>query len=650
MHRVQILDPATGTGTFLAEVIKQIAPRVRDIAEGMWSGYLEKELIPRLHGFELLMASYAMCHMKLDMILSELGYVPSSTPPRLGVYLTNSLEEGEPANQTLPFAQWLSNEVKEANAVKRDIPIMCVIGNPPYKYSSENNNPWISAKMADYKVGVHDRKINLNDDYMKFIRFAEDCIVRNSYGVVAMITNNSFLDGITQRGMRSHLINTFDRIDVYNLHGDIRTQQPDTSDQNVFDITQGVAITIFVKNRKSSGIADVRYLDLIGRRNLKYEALFKFDDLKNSLTAIVPETPYFFFVPKTFDKSIKTFSLDDLFKVKSSGIQTKNDAVAISWSSDERDVVLSNFRKLKLEELEKLYPPMQVWNTENARRDIVSGGFERRTILYRPFDKRFTALTQRSNGFLGRPRYDVMQHISEGDISLVINKKHVGDYFSHVFVADTIAAHGVNYLGNKGQDYICPIYISQGEVDGERQVNFNPQLWAKLQETVLDEDHGVPDELSIFDYIYGILHSPHYREKFAETLKIGFPDIPWPSSSKAFWNVVEKGRHLRRLHLMEPEVVGNAPFPFKGEGDAVVEKQRLEGGKVWINDRQHFDRVPKIAWEFYVGGYKPAQKWLKDRKGRQLSFDDIMHYQGIIKVLSETNRIMDSIEVQFGGS
>ncbi len=225
VHRVQILDPAAGTGTFLAEVIKQITPKVKDVADGQWSSYVEKELIPRLHGFELLMASYAMCHMKLDMMLTEMGYKPTSAaPPRLSVYLTNSLEEGERANQQLPFAQWLSNEAKEANTIKRDMPIMCVIGNPPYNPSSKNKSKWIVKELQAYKKGLNEQKINLDDDYIKFIRLAETLIEKNKGGIIAMITNNSFLDGATQRIMRKHLLETFESIQVLNLHGDIRNE------------------------------------------------------------------------------------------------------------------------------------------------------------------------------------------------------------------------------------------------------------------------------------------------------------------------------------------------------------------------------------------------------------------------------------------
>ena len=254
VHKVQILDPATGTGTFLAEVIKQIAPKVKSSAEGMWSKYIERDLIPRLHGFELLMASYAMCHMKLDMILTSLGYKPTGAPPRLSVYLTNSLEEGEPANQTLPFAQWLSNEVKQANTVKRDMPIMCIIGNPPYSGISQNMGDWIVKLIEDYKYidGVHfkERKHWLHDDYVKFIRMSEHLIEKNGEGVLGFITNHGYLDNPTFRAMRWRLMQTFDKIYVLDLHGNANKREvtPEgDADKNVFDIRQGVAILIGLK-------------------------------------------------------------------------------------------------------------------------------------------------------------------------------------------------------------------------------------------------------------------------------------------------------------------------------------------------------------------------------------------------------------------
>ncbi len=256
-HRVQVLDPATGTGTFLAEVVKHIYKKFQG-QQGIWSNYVEKHLIPRLNGFELLMASYAMAHLKLDLLLTETGYKrtsPSSGHPslkrgeRLRVYLTNSLEEHHPDTGTL-FANWLSTEANEANHIKRDTPVMCVIGNPPYAVSSTNKNDWIDNLIADYKKDLNEKSYNsLSDDYVKFIRYGQHYIEKNGSGVLAYISNNSFVDGIVFRQMRKHLLECFDKIYILDLHGNSKKKETTPNgkkDENVFDIQQGVSINILV--------------------------------------------------------------------------------------------------------------------------------------------------------------------------------------------------------------------------------------------------------------------------------------------------------------------------------------------------------------------------------------------------------------------
>ncbi|PKL80599.1 MAG: adenine specific DNA methyltransferase [Ignavibacteriae bacterium HGW-Ignavibacteriae-4] len=250
VHKVQILDPATGTGTFLAEVVKYIYNTNFKQMQGMWSSYVDEHLIPRLNGFELLMASYAMAHLKLSMLLAETGY-KSKTDQRLNVFLTNSLEEHHKDTGTI-FSSWLSAESNEANRIKRDVPVMCVIGNPPYSVSSSNKGEWIQNLIKDYKKDLNERKINLDDDYIKFIRYGQHYIEKNGEGILAYISNNSFIDGITHRQMRKNLLETFDKIYILDLHGNAKkkeTTPDDGKDENVFDIMQGVSINIFVKKR-----------------------------------------------------------------------------------------------------------------------------------------------------------------------------------------------------------------------------------------------------------------------------------------------------------------------------------------------------------------------------------------------------------------
>ncbi len=739
VHRVQILDPATGTGTFLAEAIKQIAAQVKDVAPAMWSSYVERDLIPRLHGFELLMASYAMCHMKLDMMLTDMGYKPSATPPRLGVYLTNSLEEGERVEQTLPFARWLSEEAKGANTIKRDTPIMCVIGNPPYSVSSSNRSQFIESLVSDYKSGLRERNIQpLSDDYIKFIRFSQHLIDQNGEGILGFITNNSYLDGLIHRGMRNSLLSSFDKIYVVDLHGSTKKKEtaPDGStDVNVFDIQQGVSIIIAVK-RKFSGViaseakqssvvqansglprrsaprnhagetdatklAEVLHLDLWGSRAAKNESLFSFG-LKNSFEKITPLEPNWYFQPKNFDNQIsyeQGFSLSEFIQNLKSGIQTKRDALFIDF---DRQTLSERMQTLHSGEAGiDFCIKYKVENSSsyNLVRRLGESAFDTSKILacqYRPFDNRSIYYDP---NLLGRAFFSVMQHLLPRQVTTSTNlalnicrQLSTGD-FAHAFISDKILDLNSLSLQTKEQSYCAPLYLypEEGTLETERRVNFDPTIYAEIRARAglssptgggepakLVEGHGQgiatskkqekrsvplhhpadgppprsgedlpderPNELCVFDYIYGVLHSPDYRRTYAQFLKIDFPRIPYPASPEVFAHVAQKGGQLRRLHLMEDAAIGATPYPFKGEGDNVVAKPALsDDGRVMINPDQYFEGVPAVAWEFHIGGYQPAQKWLKDRKGRALSFEDVMHYQKIIKILCETDRIMKEI-------
>ena len=663
VHRVQILDPATGTGTFLAEVIKQIAPKIQGVAPGMWSGYIENDLIPRLHGFELLMASYAMCHMKLDMILTEMGYKPTSTPPRLSVYLTNSLEEGEPATQNLLFSQWLSREAKGANTIKRDMPIMCVIGNPPYLGEGGVSEGWLGTLMDDYKKepgGKEKLKERnpkwINDLYVKFIRLSSHLIEKNGEGVLGFITNHGYLDNPTFRGMRWHLLHTFDRIWVLDLHGNSKKKEvtPEGKpDKNVFDIQQGVSIIIGVKKKgKRKGLAEVMQGDLWGARQAKYDALEA-----TSLTAPVFEklespAPQYPLVRRDFaiqGKYDEGFSIRDFMPVGTLGFQTHRDGFAIDMSQSALRARLSAMRDTAItdEEISKRFSikDNRDWKINHARRlaretpdsDLLQ------LCAYRPFDNRWSVLSEVAMDY---PRPDFNSHITgKENLTLTVPRQISFIGYRHAFVTDLPAESC--FISNKTKEgnVNFPLY-QYDNIDQSRRVNFDPKLYAKLRKLATHPDHGTPDELAVFDYIYGVLHCPAYRSTYAEFLKIDFPRIPWPKTPDEFWDVSAKGHTLRQLHLMDPATIGPTPYPFMGDGDNVVEKPRYEDGRVWINPTQYFEAAPEVSWGFYIGGYQPAQKWLKDRKGRALSFDDVKHYQRILKILSETDRIMQTINME----
>ena len=446
VHKVQILDPATGTGTFLAETIKHIHKKFEG-QQGIWSNYVETHLLPRLNGFELLMASYAMAHLKLDLLLTETGYASTGSAQannRLRVYLTNSLEEHHQDTGTL-FANWLSTEANEANHIKRDSPVMCVIGNPPYSGISSNNGEWISKLIDDYKYvdGVHfnERKHWLNDDYVKFLRYGQHFIEKNGSGVLAFINPHGFLDNPTFRGMRWHLLKTYDKIYTIDLHGNSKKKEtaPDGSaDVNVFDIMQGVSINIFVKTgkKKANELGKVFHYDLYGKREMKYDFLSE-NSLQNiDFLELKPEKPYLFFVPKNQTDSDEYqfgFKITDLFPVNNVGFVTANDGLNISFSEKEQRDKINDIITMEEKEWRRVYlrpNDAQSWKYEWAKQDAINHSSKPlEKVAFRLFDTRYTLYTGKSGGLYARPINQVMRNfIKGGNIGLVVARQCVSDW------------------------------------------------------------------------------------------------------------------------------------------------------------------------------------------------------------------------------
>ena len=675
VHRVQVLDPATGTGTFLSEVIKRVAPRVKQAAEGIWPQYVENDLIPRIHGFELLMASYAMCHLKLGRVLAELGYEFSPSSPRLSIYLTDSLEEPKEPSQALPFARWLSNEAKEASTIKGHLPIMCVIGNPPYSGESANAGDWIDGLMEDYKrePGTMGRLVErtakwINNDYVKFIRLAQHLVESNGEGVVGLITDHGYLDNPTFRGMRWALLRAFDKILILDLHGNTRRREdvPDgISDKNVFDIQQGVAVLIGIKRNSpttnsdagldptDNGLAQTFYGELWGSREAKYEALWN-KKLYDQSRTIFPQTPTFYFRPWDYEgerRYNRGFGLDDFFKAYGNGIVTKRDRLCIQNTEVDVQTTLHDIEHMNEDEFRTKYQlPNDVrdWKYEWARADVIGNRESARVVRihYRPFDDRYVYYSGVSRGFLGWPVQRITRHyIEEENIGLLAPKALSDREFAHVFVASrpSEAIFLSSMTGSNAMNF--PLYTA-GSFGQRKSVNLDSNLFAKLS-SLASHNGRRPTEMDAFDYIYGVLHCCEYRLRNRAFLKRGFPRIPWPKSPSEFWTVADKGGRLRQLHLMVANEVEEAKYPLLGQGESVVSETRFNDGAVWINDTQRFDGVPSVAWMFHIGGYQPAQKWLKDRQGRQLRLAEILHYQRIIKILVETDRIMKTIHLTF---
>ena len=630
VHRVQILDPATGTGTFLAEVIRQIHEKFIPM-QGMWSSYVEQHLLPRVHGFEILMASYAMAHLKISLILQDTGY-QSTNNQRLKIYLTNSLEEPHPDSGTL-FASWLSQEANEANEVKRDVPVMVVLGNPPYSGESSNKGEWITNLIDVYKQEPAGGKLQeknpkwINDDYVKFIRYAEQFIEKNNTGVLAYINNHSFLDNPTFRGMRWHLLNTFDKIYILDLHGNAKKKEtcPDGSkDENVFDIQQGVSINLFIKtNAKRKGqLAEVYHCDLYGKRESKYEFLAEHSLSGTDFNKIENLAPYYFFVKKDFGlskKYDKGFGITELFNINNVGIVTAKDSILVKETADELSSSVASY-----------------YNIEADSNKIQS-------VAYRPFDNKYVYY---DTTYIERPREAVMKHfLNRDNLGIVAKRGFTQLEAMPCFISNSIIDfRSWSCAGMQGGDYIFPLYIYE-DIDNSRHPNFNNEIIQKFAEglklTFTEEKSEEPETfapIDVLDYIYAVLHSPKYRETYKEFLKIDFPKVPYPTDKAKFWKLVDLGSQIRKIHLLESDKLNTLTIGYPISGDNTI--TNVGSYTLTIGGRNNAEGSIEIPYSITISD---NGKWLKDRKGKELSFDDIKHYVKIINALYLTNQLMKQI-------
>jgi len=674
-----VLDPATGTATFLYFVIDQIHKSFSRQA-GSWDDYVAKHLLNRIFGFELLMAPYAVAHLKLGMQLQDTGYKFTSDQ-RLGIYLTNTLEEATKKSERL-FAAWVADEANAAAKIKRDKKIMVVLGNPPYSGVSANRSKddngeltFIGKLIEDYKEvdgnPLRERKHWLQDDYVKFIRFAEWRIKKTGYGVVGLITNHSYLDNPTFPGMRQHLLKSFNEIYILDLHGNLKKKEhaPDGSeDKNVFDIQQGVAILLCVKNDGDSSIARVFHSELWGPRELKYEYLDTTSFEETAWKETKPKAPSYFFVHKSeaFVAEYENgWRIPEIMAVNVTGIVTSRDRFIIDFADKpiiERvetflDSNLTDQEVKACLELSENY----AWRVSNARKQLAQEKNWKSLftdVLYRPFDLRRILY---HDAVVWRRRDEVMRHMLESkNLGLILGRAGavIGDDEWNI-VAVTRNIIDFNIF-RRGGGQLHPLFLmwdnssSQRTLheDKERHPNLNPAFLKALSERLQlpqEGPHALPKGITpedIFHYTYAVLHSPTYRTRYAEFLKIDFPRLPLISNLKLFRALAGKGAELVALHLLESPKLHNFITEFPQKGDNVVEKVQYtdEDKRVWINKCQYFGGVPKEVLEFHIGGYQVCEKWLKDRKGRKLSYDDIQHYQKIVVALNETIRLMAEID------
>ena len=659
-----ILDPAVGTATFLYFVLTLIFSKFAR-QRGQWDGYVEKHLLNRLFGFEILMAPYAIAHLKLGMLLEETGYSFGSDQ-RLGIFLTNTLEESARRSDRL-FADWISEEANAAAKVKAQLPIMVVLGNPPYaNFGRMNRNKWILGLLNDYKKDLNEKKLNLDDDFIKFIRFAQWRIEKTGHGIVGFITSNTYIDGITHRRMRESLMQAFDEIYILDLHGSSKKREktPDGGkDENVFDITVGVSILLAVRLAKtgppSGGWAPARvfHAELWGERKGKYDWLSQNDASQTPWTKLAPTKPYFFFVPKDFDAGSEYESgwkLCDVFSRFQNGVKTDRDDLFIDF---DRTELSERMRRFYSDEglTEQFRATYRVENSSSydllARRQRTR--FEDANVqafFYRPFDTRWLYYAP---DLTSRPAYDIMRHMLAGHNRAIVTTRKTEEKFGVLCTCllaghKSVAAYDINTMFPL---YLYPAADELGASAGRRP-NINPEFLKALAEKLKvsqTEPHGLPQGVTpedIFHYAYAVFHSPTYRARYAEFLKIDFPRLPLTGNRDLFFRLAALGGELVALHLMESPKLNDLITEFPVKGTDAVEKVQYndKDERVWINPTQYFGGVPAAIWNFHIGGYQVCEKWLKDRKGRKLTYEDTRHYQRIVVALNETIRDMKEID------
>lgn len=698
---VYLLDPATGTGTFLMSAIEMIAKRQKrqfgslgdEIVKKEFCRVTQNHILKHFFGFELMIAPYAIAHLKLTMLLEEFGFDFDMTKDnddkeddRLKIYLANTLDEPlkfEEKNQfqidfdEFTFFQHVSRESKDASIIKSDKPIMVIIGNPPYSnFGQMNHNEWIDGLLKDYKKDLKETKINLDDDYIKFIRFAQWKIERTGEGVMAMITNNSFIEGVTHRQMRKVLMEIFDEIYIYNLHGGIRTEtkSPDgEKDENVFDIMTGVSINIFIKKGKLNKGAEnckVFCQDLWGSRRFKLEEVLNNNSIETTTwKALKPRYPYWFFTDEIKEDPdyLEYMSIKNIFHIKGSGVKTDRDELFVDYEilplSEKIKMVYSGNYSEFFKNKYRVCASSSYKLPDRIKQTKYDDNFIKK-INYRPFDERFVYYNPK---LVSRPNYDVNQHmISGGNIGLIVTRQFGSRKYFIKFVTDKMSEIS-------SQPYapytVMPLWTYDQVNKSIKTTNLNNDFTQNILQQINEKTSNEKLDIQMFDYVYGVLNLPKYYVKYAGQLRIDFPRIPSPSqvieakllnenikdSEEAFEKISALGNKLRNLHLLidpvfkdqsvwDVRIGGSKPENLDDWKITKVQYKETEK-RVYVNDRQYFEGIEPEVWKYYIGGYQVLDKWLKDRKKaeRCLSLDDLIHYMKMVVSIRETVKLLKEV-------
>lgn len=680
---VIILDPAAGTLTFPAEAISIAKEEfIKKHGSGGWNRLVKEHILNNFYSFEILMAPYAVGHLKISLLLKELGY-QLENDERFKLYLTNTLDMTKFKPQQELLAEEISAESEKAYEVKDKTPVLVVMGNPPYQGESENKGEWIISQIEEYKKvdgkEIKEKNIKwLSDDYVKFFRFAQWKIEKTGQGILGFITNHSWLDNPTFKGMRNSLFRTFDEIYILNLHGNtrIKTKVPvdiqkkeniGEKDEGVFGIKTGTAITIAIKLPKPNKVKNIYYSDQWGLRDKKFSWLEKNDIKSTEWVELKPHDPFYFLVQKDesgWDTYNNFVNITDVFPVKSVGIVTARDKLTIQWTENDMWNLVRNFSSMEPELARNAYQlgkDVRDWKVQYAQEDLKASGPDRSRIvpiLYRPFDTRFTYYSGKSRGFHCMPRPNVMGNmLKDSNLALVICRQYRGKKFLHALITDKIVESC--YVSNKTKEigYVLPLYIikdSNQQIllnDSSKDTNINWDALPGSYGTFQPFNSTYSDSLiqvgeSIIYYIYAVLYANTYREKYQEFLKTDFPKIPFTSDYRLFQRLAVLGERLVDLHLLKSKLFESPQSHYQGGGDDMVEKRDYHenSNRLYINRSQFFDKVSHEIWNYHIGGYQVLDKWLKDRNGRVLSLEKQLHFRKMITALTQTIDIQKKID------
>jgi len=687
---VTVLDPASGTLTFLAEAAKLAVDEfTAKYGDGDKEGFIREHILKNFYAFELMMAPYAVGHLKMSFLLEELG-CSLRKDDRFKLYLTNTLEMEELEQTSLPGMVSLSEESRLAGKVKKEQPVLAIMGNPPYSGHSANKGEWIDQLLKEgytHENGIKDDGYYsvdgkplgeknpkwLQDDYVKFIRFGQWKIDQAGEGVLGFITNHSYLDNPTFRGMRRSLMNSFDEIYLLDLHGNSLKKEkcPDGSkDENVFDIRQGTAITLFIKTkdlsasnaqpgRNSENGRKIFHSEIWGLRKEKYDWLINNDIATTKWQEIAPKSEFYLFVPRD-ERLLELYEgspkITDIFPVNSVGIITARDKFVIDANKKalERRIRMFCDEKVPDELIGETYKlkDKSNWKLKTAREKVRNDGDWENSfaqILYRPFDIQWIFY---NDVLVERSRRNVMRHMMQENLGLVTSRQTQSE-FRHIFITNKLVEFNLTGTAGKyGSGYLFPLYLypdsdqkdllSHLEESKERKPNISEKIFSALSETYKTK----PSPEDIFYYIYAVLYSNTYRTKYAEFLKTDFPRVPFTKDERLFKKLAEYGKRLADLHLMQSPKLDSPVVKFQGTGDKRIDKIKYdkEGERVYINNDQYFEGLEENAWQYRIGGYQVCNKWLKDRKGKVPSLDDIKHYCKIATAIKHTINIQKSID------